>query len=53
MRDKENNSTGFLFLIGLIVGVICVNSIDKWNGELPKVVGNSSNIFDVSSYLSE
>lgn len=26
MRDKENNSTGFLFLIGLIAGVICVNS---------------------------
>ena len=29
------------------------NMIDKWNGELPKVVGNSSNVFDVSSYLSE
>ena len=29
------------------------NMIDKWNGELPKVVGNSSNVFDVSSYLSK
>ena len=29
------------------------NMIDKWNGELPKVVGNSSNVFDVSSYLGE
>ena len=29
------------------------NMIDKWNGELPKVVGNSSNVFDVSGYLSE
>lgn len=26
MRDKENNSTGFLFLIGLIVGIIYINS---------------------------
>ncbi|MGN0316929.1 MAG: prohibitin family protein [Lachnospira sp.] len=27
--------------------------IDKWNGELPNVVGNSSNVLDVSSYMGE
>ena len=27
------------------------NIIEKWNGELPKVVGNDSNVFDISEYV--
>lgn len=27
------------------------NMIDKWNGQLPSVVGNNENIFDVSGYV--
>ncbi|MDD6797325.1 MAG: prohibitin family protein [Clostridia bacterium] len=27
------------------------NIIEKWNGELPKVVGNDTNVFDISEYV--
>lgn len=27
------------------------NAIEKWNGELPKVVGNDTNVFDISGYV--
>ncbi|MGN0621630.1 MAG: prohibitin family protein [Porcipelethomonas sp.] len=31
--------------------VIMMEFIDKWNGELPKVVSDTSSLFDVSSYI--
>ena len=27
------------------------NAIEKWNGELPQVVGNDTNVFDISGYV--
>lgn len=27
------------------------NAIEKWNGKLPKVVGNDTNVFDISGYV--